>query len=78
MYGMQRIWVLCKHCGTSDTHAYFGAKSIGTSSDCPTCGSNWRQNQIIASTVGERSSEILGDIRTVGSNVPVKLIWLVA
>jgi len=78
MYGMQRIWVLCKHCGTSDTHAYFGAKSIGISSDCPTCGSNWRQSQIIASTVGEHSSEILGDIRTVGTKSPVKVIWLVA
>jgi len=76
MYGMQRIWVLCKHCGTSDTNAFFGVKSIGVDSHCPTCGTDWRQNQIIASTVGKSSSDILGDIRTVGLNVPVKLIWL--
>jgi len=76
MYGMQRIWVQCMHCGSSDTHAFFGAKSIGIGNDCPICGSNWRQSQIIASTVGGTSSEILGDIRIVGSKSPVKVIWL--
>jgi len=73
---MQRIWVLCKHCGSNDTHAFFGAKSIGIGSKCPTCGSGWQQNQVIASSVGKSSSEILGDIRTVGSKTPVKVIWL--
>ena len=73
---MQRVWVLCKHCGSSDTHAFFGAKSIGIGSKCPTCGSGWRQNQVIASSVGESSSEILGDIRIVDSKTPVKVIWL--
>lgn len=73
---MQRIWVLCKHCGSSDAHAFFGAKSIGIGQVCPTCGSSWKQNQIIASTVGGRSSEILGDIRTGNSQTPVKVIWL--
>jgi len=73
---MQRIWVLCKHCGSSDTHAFFGAKSIGIGNNCPSCGSGWRQNQIIASTVGDRSSEILGDIRIVASKTPVKVLWL--
>jgi len=76
MYGMQRIWVLCKHCGSNDAHAFFGAKSIGIGINCPSCGSGWRQSQIIASTVGDRSSEILGDIRMVDPNVPVKVIWL--
>jgi len=76
MYGMQRIWVLCKHCGSNDAHAFFGAKSIGIGINCPSCGSGWRQSQIIASTVGDRSSEILGDIRIVDPNVPVKVIWL--
>jgi len=73
---MQRIWVLCTHCGSSDAHAFFGAKSIGIGSDCPTCGSNWRENQIIASTVEGHSSEMLGDIRTVGPKSPVKVMWL--
>jgi len=73
---MQRIWVLCKHCGSSDTHAFFGAKSIEIGNNCPSCGSGWRQNQIIASTVGDRSSEILGDIGIVASKTPVKVFWL--
>ncbi|HSG74310.1 MAG TPA: hypothetical protein VLA01_03840 [Nitrosopumilaceae archaeon] len=73
---MQRIWVLCKKCGSSDSHAFFGAKSIGIGKECPTCGSGWRQNQIIASTVGKNSSEILGDIRSVDSKLPVKVMWL--
>ena len=72
---MQKIWVLCKHCGSNDTHAFFGAKSIGIGNQCPTCGSGWKKSHIIASTVGESSSEILGDIRTLDSN-PVKVIWL--
>ena len=73
---MQRIWVLCKHCGSSDTHAFYGAKSIGVGSKCPTCGSSWRENHIVASTIGEASSEILGDIRTIDSTKPVKVMWL--
>ncbi len=76
MYGMQRIWVVCKHCGSSDAHAFFGATSIGKDRECPTCGSNWRQSHIIASTVGESLSDILGDARTVGSQLPVKVVWL--
>jgi len=66
MYGMQRIWVLCKHCGTNDTHAFFGAKPIGIGTQCPTCGYNWRQSHIIAS----------GDLKTLGSQSPVKVMWL--
>lgn len=73
---MQRIWVLCKHCGSDDRYAFFGAKSIGIGSQCPTCGLSWRKNQIIASTVGETSSEILGDFRTIDSKTPVKVMWL--
>jgi len=76
MYGMQRIWVQCKHCGSGDAHAFYEATSIGKDRECPTCGSNWRQSHIIASTVGESLSEILGDARTVVSQLPVKVIWL--
>jgi len=76
MYGMQRIWVLCKHCGTNDTHAFFGANPIGIGTKCPTCGNNWRQSHVIASTVGKSSSGILGDLKTFGNSSPVKVIWL--
>ncbi len=73
---MQRIWVLCKHCGSNDAHAFFGAKSIGIGNHCPTCGSGWRQNHVIASSVVGSSSEILGDFRSIDSKTPVKVIWL--
>ena len=73
---MQRIWVLCKRCGSNDTHAFFGAKSIGVGAVCPTCGSSWRKNQIIASSVGESNSEILGDFSDFDSKTPVKVFWL--
>ena len=73
---MRRVWVLCKHCGSNDTHAFFGARSIGIGKECPTCGSGWRQSHIIASSFGESSSEILGDIRTDDSKTPIKVFWL--
>jgi len=76
VYGMQRIWVLCKHCGTNDTHAFFGAKPIGIGNQCPTCGYNWRQSHVIASTVEKSSPGILGDLKTFGISSPVKVIWL--
>ena len=73
---MQRIWVLCTHCHSSIAHTFYGAKSIGHGKNCPTCGSNWRENQIIASTVDTSSSPILGDIRTEDEKSTVKVVWL--
>ena len=73
---MQKVWVLCSRCGSGADHAYFGAKSIGLGEVCPTCGSNWRDNQIIASTVSKFSSEILGDFSPVDKKTTVKVIWL--
>ena len=74
---MQRIWVLCTRCGSSMNHAYLGAKSIGTGDVCPKCGSSWKESEIIASTVGATSSEILGDVRVKDVIPDVKVIWLV-
>jgi ssDNA-binding Zn-finger/Zn-ribbon topoisomerase 1 len=73
---MPRIWVLCKNCGSNDTHAFFRAKSIGIGIQCPTCGLSYRQSHVIASTIGESSSEILGDFRTIDPKTPVEVIWL--
>ena len=76
MYSMQKIWVLCTRCGSGALNAYFGATSIGYGSECPSCGSDWKDGQIIASTLGKSSSEILGDIRSAGEKSSVKVIWL--
>lgn len=73
---MQRIWVLCTRCDSSGIHAYMGAKSIGSGDSCPVCGSSWMENEIIASTVGKASSEILGDIRVRHKAPAVNVIWL--
>ena len=73
---MQKIWVLCTRCGSSVRNAFFGATSIGYGSDCPSCGSDWKDGQIIASTFGKSSSEILGDIRFADEKSSVKVIWL--
>ena len=76
MYSMQKIWVLCTRCGSDGCHTYFGATSIGYGSDCPSCGSDWKDGQIIASTLGRSSSVMLGDIRFAGEKPSVKVIWL--
>ena len=73
---MQKIWVLCKRCGSGVLNAYFGATSIGYGSECPICGSNWKDSEIIASTLGRSSSAMLGDIRFAGEKSSVKVIWL--
>jgi hypothetical protein len=76
MYNMQKIWVLCTRCGSGSRNAFFGATSIGSGSECPSCGSDWKEGQIIASTLSKSSSEILGDIRLEGKKSNVKVIWL--
>jgi len=76
MYSMQKIWVLCTRCSSGALNAYFGATSIGYGSECPSCGSNWKDGQIIASTLGKSSSAMLGDIRFAGEKSSVKVIWL--
>jgi hypothetical protein len=73
---MQKVWVLCTSCGSGADHAYFGAKSIGLGDKCPTCGSNWHDGQVIASTVSKYSSEILGDFSSADKKTAVKVIWL--
>jgi len=76
MYSMQKIWVLCKHCDSSALNAHFGASSIGYGSKCPSCDSDWKDGQIIASTLGRSSSAMLGDTRFTGEKSSVKVIWL--
>jgi hypothetical protein len=73
---MQKIWVLCTRCGSGVRNAFFRATSIGYGSECPSCGSDWKSVKIIASTLGKTSSEILGEIRTIGEKSGVKVIWL--
>jgi hypothetical protein len=76
MYNMQKIWVLCTRCGSGDRDAFFGATSVGHGGECPSCGSDWKEGQIIASTLDKSLSGILGDIRLAGEKSSVKVIWL--
>ena len=73
---MQRIWVLCTRCSSGVDNVFFGAKSLDAGELCPSCGTSWKDNQIIASTVGKDESEILGDVRSIGKKDAVKVIWL--
>jgi len=73
---MQRIWVLCKCCSSGESNAFFGAKAIGVGEKCPSCGTSWMDNQIIASTIGIHASPILGDIRIIDKKDTLKVFWL--
>jgi hypothetical protein len=74
---MQKIWVLCTHCGSDiNNTTLFGTTSIGYGNDCPICGSYWKDSKIIASTLGRSSSEIIGAIRLAKEKSSVKVIWL--
>jgi len=73
---MQKIWVLCTRCESDACNAFFGATSIGHGKTCPSCGSDWKDSQIIASTLGKPSSGILGDVRTANKKSSVSVIWL--
>lgn len=73
---MQKIWVLCTRCGSGARNAFFGAASIGYGKGCPSCGSYWKDGQIIASTLDRPSSAILGASRLAGVKSSVKVIWL--
>ena len=73
-----RLWVLCTHCGSNTAQALFGAKPIGLGQNCPTCGSNWTKNQVIASTAGDSLSSILGDVGFERGKSSLKVVWLAA
>ena len=73
-----RIWVLCTHCGSNSAHAFFGTEPIGLGLNCPTCGSNWTKNHVVASTGGKSLSPILGDVGTEVEKSELKVVWLVA
>ncbi len=71
-----RIWVTCTHCGSSQNQAYFGSKPVGMGQNCPTCGSPWIENEVIASTGGKSLSVILGDVGSGLTKGLVKVVWL--
>ena len=73
-----RIWVLCTHCSSKAADTLFGSKPVGLGKNCPTCGSNWGENQVIASTAGKSLSPILGDVGSEKEKSSIKVIWLTA
>jgi len=58
------------------SNTFFGAKSIGSGENCPSCGTSWMDNQVIASTIGVHASPISGDIRSIDKKETVKVFWL--
>ena len=69
---------MCTHCEASGKHAFFGTKPIGMGLQCPTCGSNWSEGDIIASTGGESLSVIMGDVGSEIKKELLKVVWLVS
>lgn len=69
---------MCTHCESSGRHAFFGTKPIGMGQCCPTCGSNWSENDIIASTGGKYLSVIMGDVGSDLKTEMLKIVWLVS
>ena len=67
---------MCSHCGTSDAHAYFGTRPIGLGQNCPSCGSIWSENEVIASSAGKSIPVILRDFGTDLKKGMLKVIWL--
>ena len=62
---MSKVWVHCKHCVTKHSNKLFLSRLGSKGKNCMTCGSNWIDNDIIASTEIKESEP------------PGVIIWLV-
>ena len=71
-----RIWVSCIYCGSSSSHAFFGSKAMGIGKNCPSCGSHWKDNEIIALSNGKSLSAVMGNVGPDLSHGQLKVIWL--
>ena len=71
-----KIWVTCTYCDSSDSHAFFGSKPMGVGKACPSCGSNWEDNEIIALSNGQSLSAVMGNVGRGLNQNPPQVIWL--
>ena len=71
-----KIWVTCTYCDSSDSHAFFGSKPMGIGKTCPSCGSNWEDNEIIALSNGRSLSAVMGNVGQGLNADPPQVIWL--
>jgi len=71
-----KIWVTCTYCDSSDSHNSFGSKPMGVGKACPSCGSNWEDNEIIALSNGRSLSAVMGNVGQGLNADPPQVIWL--
>lgn len=71
-----RIWVTCTYCDSSDSHAIYGSKLMGVGITCPSCGSSWKDNEIIALSNGKSLSAVMGSVSPNLNRDSTKVIWL--
>lgn len=71
-----KIWVTCTYCDSSGSHTSFGSKPMGVGKTCPSCGSNWEDNEIIALSNGRSLSAVMGNVGQDLNADPPKVIWL--
>jgi len=71
-----KIWVTCTYCDSSGSHNSFGSKPMGVGKACPSCGSNWEDNEIIALSNGRSLSAVMGNVgQGLNADSP-QVIWL--
>lgn len=71
-----KIWVTCTYCDSSGSHNSFGSKPMGVGNACPSCGSNWEDNEIIALSNGRSLSAVMGNVGPGLNADPPQVIWL--
>ena len=71
-----KIWVTCTYCDSSGSHAFFGSKPMGIGKACPSCGSSWKDNEIIALSNGQSLSAVMGNVGPELNRDPPQVIWL--
>ncbi len=49
---------------------------MGVGISCPSCGSNWKDNEIIALSDGKSLSAVMGNVSPGLNRDPLKVIWL--
>ncbi len=71
-----KIWVTCTYCDSSDSHALYGSKPEGVGYACPSCGSSWKDNEIIDLSSGKSLSAVMGNVSPDLNRDPPQVIWL--
>ena len=71
-----KIWVTCTYCDSSGSHALYGSRPEGVGNACPSCGSSWKDNEIIALSNGKSLSAVMGNVGPGLKGDSTQVIWL--